>query len=101
MAGRQPAKLSRQEFKDAVVRLLDTAPLKVSRHLKRDHPERQISHVQLAKCLRAGTVQTDPFVNQHGNWQAEVFRHMAGHELLVVAAIEWELNVIVITAYEP
>ncbi len=97
----QPKRLSRQGFKEAVCRLLDEGAIKVVRHLARDHPERAISLLQIEQCLRKGTVQSDPFLNQFGNWQSEIFRHMAGHELTVVAAIEWDENVIVITAYVP
>lgn len=94
-----PKRLSRPEFRAQVVKLVAKGAFKVSVHLKRDHPERAISHAQIEKCLCKGTVQTDPFLNQYGNWQAEIFRHMAGHELTLVAAIEWEKQVIVITAY--
>lgn len=96
-----PARLSRRQVREEVVRLLDVGAMKVSVHLRRDHPERSISHLQIERCLRLRSVQADPYVNRFGNWQAEMFRHMAGSELTVVAAIEWEECVIVITAYEP
>jgi hypothetical protein len=95
----QPKKLSRQQFKEEVARLIGLGALKVLVHLKRDHPERAISHAQIEKCLRMGTLQCDPYLNEFGNWKADVFRHMAGHELTVAAAIEWDEQVIVITAY--
>jgi hypothetical protein len=95
----QPSRLSRVEFKAIVARMVEAGSFAVARHLKRDHPERRISHAQIAACLTKGTVQTDPFVNSHGNFQAEVFRHIAGEPLTVVAAIEWEKQVIVVTAY--
>jgi hypothetical protein len=95
----QPRKLSRQQFKAEVGRLIGLGALKVHVHLKRDHPERAISHAQIEKCLQVGTLQCDPFLNEFGNWKAEVFRHMAGHELTVSAVIEWDEQVIVITAY--
>lgn len=71
----------------------------VSGHLKRDRPERKISHAAIAKCLELGTVQVDPYVNIYGNWQSEMYRHGAGEALTVIAAIEWERRVIVVTAY--
>jgi|SRR5271154_2161145 len=95
----QPKRLSRPEFKAEVARLVGLGAFKVRVHLKRDHPERAISHAQIEKCLLMGTVQCDPYLNEFGNWKAEIFRHMAGHELTVVAAIEWDTQVIVITAY--
>jgi hypothetical protein len=95
----QPKKLSRQQFKTEVARLVGLGAFKVNVHLRRDHPERAISHAQIEKCLLMGTVQCDPYLNEFGNWKADIFRHMAGHELTVVAAIEWNEQVIVITAY--
>lgn len=94
-----PKKLSRPQFKAEVVRLVGLGAFKVHVHLKRDHPERAISHAQIEKCLQLGTVQCDPYLNAHGNWQAEIFRHMAGQELTLATVIEWECQVIVITAY--
>ena len=95
----QPKALSRPEFKRIVCEMVGSGKIAVRRHLYRDHPERSISQAQIERCLEMGTVQTDPYVNQFGNFQAEIFRHMAGHQLTVVAAIEWELQVVVITAF--
>jgi hypothetical protein len=95
----QPKVLSRSEFQRIVGEMVSAGNIKVRRHLYRDHPERAISQAQIERCLEKGTVQSDPYVNTYGNFQAEVFRHMAGHQLTVVAAIEWELQVIVITAF--
>jgi hypothetical protein len=95
----QPKKLSRPEYKREIEKLIGRGALKIQVHLKRDHPERAISPVQIENCLLKGTVQCDPYLNRFGNWQSEVFRHMAGYELTVVAAIEWEEQVVVITAY--
>lgn len=95
----QPKVLSRVEFKQIICEMVGSGKIAVKRHLYRDHPERAISQAQIERCLERGTVQTDPYVNAYGNFQAEVFRHMAGHQLTVVAAIEWEIQVVVITAF--
>jgi hypothetical protein len=95
----QPKVLSRSEFQRIVRGMVSAGKLKVNRHLKRDHPERAISQAQIERCIEKGTVQTDPYVNGFGNFQAEIFRHMAGHQLTVVAVIEWELQVVIITAF--
>lgn len=95
----RPRRLSRDQFKQEIVQLVKSGRFAVTSHLKRDHPERRISHSAIAKCLEFGTVQSNPFVNIHGNWQSEVYRHGAGETLTVIAAIEWEKRVIVITAY--
>lgn len=81
--------------------LVGRGRVKISRHLGRDHPERAISPAQIENCLLKGTVQVDPYLNAFGNWQSELFRHMAGQALTVVAAIEWAEQVVVITAYAP
>jgi hypothetical protein len=101
MNSRPPKKMSRQEFKQCIVKLVEAGALKISLHLNRDHPERRISPSQIEMCLLKGTVQDDPYLNKYGNWQGEVYRHMAGQELTVVAALEWEQQVIVVTAYKP
>lgn len=95
----QPLRLSRQEFKAIVNEMIAKGNIRVVAHLYRDHPERRISQAMIERCLEKGAVQTDPFVNQFGNFQAEVYRHMVGEQLTVVAAIEWEKQVIVITAF--
>lgn len=95
----EPHRLSRQEFKAIVVDMLEKGNIRVVAHLYRDHPERGITQAMIERCLEKGTVETDPFRNQFGNFQAEVFRHMAGEQLTVVAAIEWEKQIVVITAF--
>jgi Domain of unknown function (DUF4258) len=95
----RPNRLSKDQFKAEIVKLVKQDAIRIVAHLRRDHPERKISPMDIKRCLEKGTVQTDPFVNQHGNWQAEMYRHLAGARLTVVAAIKWEERVIVITAY--
>jgi hypothetical protein len=95
----QPRRLSRDQFKSEVQKLLQIGDPRIQRHLNRDHPDRRISPADIKRCLEKGTVQSDPVLNIYGNWQAEMFRHAAGERLTVVTAIEWEQRVIVITAY--
>jgi hypothetical protein len=95
----EPAKLSRQEFKEIVIDMVAKGHIRVSTHLYRDHPERGITQAMIERCLERGTVQTDPYRNKFGNFQADVFRHMAGEQLTVVVAIEWEMQAIIVTAF--
>ena len=97
----QPDSLSRPEFRKIVLEMVAAGKLKVQTHLYKDHPERSITQAQIEMCLEKGTVQSDPYLNKFGNFQSEVFRHMAGQQLTVVAVIEWETQVVVITAYQP
>ncbi|MDL2410577.1 hypothetical protein PY650_34375 [Rhizobium calliandrae] len=84
----QPKKLSRQQFMEQTLALVDAGCVKVSVHLSGDHPERKISQAQIEMCLIKGTVQSDPVINMFGNWQSEIFRHMDG----------WQQQVVVVTA---
>jgi hypothetical protein len=93
----EPAKLARQEFKEIVIDMVAKGHIRVSTHLYRDHPERGITQAMIERCLERGTVQTDPYRNRFGNFQADVFRHMAGEQLTVV--VEWEMQAIVVTAF--
>ncbi|MCA3656540.1 MAG: DUF4258 domain-containing protein [Methylobacterium sp.] len=95
----EPSRMSRQEFKAIVMDMVAKGNIRVATHLYRDHPERGITQAMIERCLEKGTVQQDPYKNKFGNFQAEVFRHMAGEQMTVVAAIEWECQVIVITAF--
>lgn len=95
----EPSRLSRQEFKAIVIDMVAKGNVRVAAHLYRDHPERGITQAMIERCLEKGTVQTDPYRNQFGNFQADVFRHMAGEKLTVIVAIEWETQVIVVTAF--
>lgn len=95
----EPLRLSRQEFREIVIDMVAKGKLRVSAHLYRDHPERGITQAMIERCLEKGTVQSDPHRNQFGNFKAEIFRHMAGEQLTVVVAIEWEIQAIVVTAF--
>lgn len=58
---------------------------------------RRVSHAQIVKCVRLGTIQEGPFLNDKGNWQVTMFRHSAGEELACVVAIEEPNQLVVIT----
>jgi hypothetical protein len=40
-----------------------------------------------------------PFLNHHGHWQMNLYRHVAGEEIACVVAIEWVARVLVINAF--
>jgi hypothetical protein len=38
-------------------------------------------------------------MNQHGQWQMNLFRHAAGEEITCVVAIDWATRLLVITTF--
>lgn len=95
----QPAKMGRSEFQRIVRSYSAAGRIIYTRHTKNDHPERQITTTMIAACLAKGVVSSDPVVDAHGNWKADIERRGAGQELLVAAAIKWGNGVIIVTAH--
>jgi hypothetical protein len=60
---------------------------------------RKVNRRQIELCVQKGTLTEGPFVNQHGHWQMNLYRHAAGEGLTVVVAIEWVKRVLVINAF--
>jgi hypothetical protein len=46
-----------------------------------------------------GTIAEGPFLNPHGNWQMNLYRHASGEELTCVVAIDWPRKLLVINAF--
>jgi hypothetical protein len=60
---------------------------------------RGVTRRQIELCVQKGTPTEGPFLNQHGNWQMNLYRHAAGEELTCVVAIDWPSQVLVINAF--
>lgn len=60
---------------------------------------RGITRRQMELCVQKGTLTEGPFLNPHGNWQFNMYRHAAGEEITCVVAIEWARRVLVINAF--
>jgi hypothetical protein len=84
-----------------IVRLLavDSANIVVIPYGRRKVKQRKITRPQIEKCVRLGTIQEGPFLNQHGNWQLNLYRHAAGEGITCVVAIDWATRVLVINAF--
>lgn len=63
--------------------------------------QRKITRRQIELCVQKGTITEGPFLNSHGLWQVNLYRHAAGEELTCVVAIEWATKVLVINAFPP
>jgi hypothetical protein len=96
----QPDHLSEAEAL-RIVHLLavDSANIVVIEYGKRRAKQRKITRPQIEKCVRLGTIQEGPFLNQFGNWQFNLYRHAAGEQVTCVVAIEWATRVLVINAF--
>jgi hypothetical protein len=77
----------------------DTNNIVIIEYGKRRMRQRRISRRQVELCVQKGTVAEGPFMNQHGNWQLNLYRHAAGEEITCVIAIDWRNKVLVINAF--
>jgi len=84
-----------------IVRLLaaDTSNIVVISHGTKRGRQRSITRRQMELCVQRGTISEGPFVNGHGNWQMNFYRHAAGEEVTCVVAIDWPTKVLVISAF--
>jgi hypothetical protein len=84
-----------------VVRLIaaDTDNIVVIPYGRWRAQQRNITRRQIELCVQKGTIVEGPFLNQHGNWQMNFYRHAAGEEITCVVAIDWATRVLVINAF--
>ena len=68
-----------------IVRLIsaDTDNIVVIPYGRRRAQQRNITRRQMELCVQRGTIVEGPFLNQHGNWQMNLYRHAAGEEITV------------------
>src|SRR4051794_36357733 len=78
----QPDKLSRADALK-VIRLLasNTDNIVAIRYGHRKAALRKITRRQIELCVQKGTPTEGPFLNQHGHWQMNLYRHAAGEGL--------------------
>lgn len=96
----QPCELNREDGLRIVHMLAaDTSNIVVISYGKRRAKQRAITRRQIELCVQKGTVTEGPFLNQHGNWQMNLYRHAAGEEITCVVAIEWIKRVLVINTF--
>ena len=84
----QPANLSKPEA-EKVVRALaaDSSKIVVLGHGKQRQRRHRITRPQIEACLRKGTIQEGPYLNERGQWQLNMYRHAAGEEVECVVII--------------
>ena len=96
----QPERLSQADAL-RVIRTLaaDTENIVVIQYGKRRAKQRKVTRRQMELCVQKGTITEGPFLNLHGNWQVNLFRHAAGEQITCVVAIEWATRVLVINTF--
>jgi len=96
----QPANLSRADALK-VIRWLaaDTDNIVLIPYGRKRTAMRRITRRQVELCVQKGTPTEGPFLNQHGHWQMNLYRHAAGEELTCVVAIDWATRILVINAF--
>lgn len=77
----------------------DSENILIVPHARKRGRQRSITRPQIEACVRKGTIQEGPFVNDKGNWQVTMYRHAAGEEVTCVIAIDWPSRLIVVTTY--
>ena len=73
-----------------LVRLIaaDTENIVVIPYGRRRAQQRNITRRQMELCVQRGTIVEGRFINQHGNWQMNLYRHAAGEQVTCVVAID-------------
>jgi hypothetical protein len=100
MAEVVPLKLTERAALEVIRRLAaDTSRIVVLGHGKQRQWKWGITRRQIEVCLQKGTITEGPFMNQHGNWQVNMYRHAAGEEITCTVAIEWATKLLVITTF--
>ena len=75
----------------------DSASIVVLPHGRKRQLTRAISFRQIQLCCQRGTMTEGPFLNQHGAWQLNLYRHAAGEEITCVVAIDWPSRLLIVT----
>lgn len=68
-------------------------------HARQRMIERHISITQAVKVIRAGYIDGDPWLDEHGNWRVTMRGRAAGEEITVGLAIEWRTRLLIITVF--
>jgi len=61
---------------------------------------RQITPMQVIKCLARGVITESPVMDQHGNWMLRIERYASGENIGCAVALELrDSRAIIITAF--
>lgn len=95
-----PLRLSKPEAAAVIKEIAQDADCIVPvGHGRRRMRERGISIMQAVKVARAGYIDGDPWLDEHGNWRVTMRGRSAGEEITVGLAIEWRTRLLIITVF--
>ncbi|MHB1104422.1 MAG: DUF4258 domain-containing protein [Devosia sp.] len=77
----------------------DSGNIVIISHTAKRQKQRNITRLQIERCVQAGYIDEGPFMNDKGNWQVTMCHYSAGEEVTAVVAIDWPNKLIVITTY--
>lgn len=99
-AGQAPAKLSKPDAARVIADLARNADNVVAvGHGRQRMRERKISITQAVRVVRAGYIDGEPWLDEHGNWRVNMRGWSAGEEITVGLAIEWRTRLLIITVF--
>jgi Domain of unknown function (DUF4258) len=95
-----PRKLSRAEA-TRVVKSIGADPDRIVpvRHAVQRMRDRGIAMTLVRRVVRAGFMDGDPWLDEHGNWRVTMRGRPAGELLTVGVAIEWRRRLLIITVF--
>lgn len=70
-------------------------------HARQRMQQRKITSRHVITCLREGSCDNKewPYQNESGEWCCRMIRKVAGLEVTLAVAVNWNKNIIIITTY--
>lgn len=75
----------------------DPSRIGITDHARKQMRVRNVLRKHIDVCLQKGSVSEAAHINLHGNWQATMWRRVAGLDVKVAVAVETKTRVVVIT----
>jgi len=95
-----PSRLSKPEAAAVIKEIAQDADRIVPvGHGRRRMRERDFTITQVVRVVRAGYIDGDPWLDEHGNWRVDMRGRSAGEEITVGLAIEWRTKLLIITVF--
>ena len=70
-----------------------------TKHGKGRMKKRRISITQVRRVVKAGFIDGDPWMDEHGRWRVTMRGMAAGEEITVGLSIEWRSRFLIVTVF--
>ena len=91
---------TKKEAQEIIRRLVEEGQVHFHPHALKRKRGRNISDMQILKCLSTGHVAEEPVQNlSHKGWETAVQGKVTGETLRVAVCIRWKQDVLVVTCY--